>query len=94
VITLTVAPPRIDWFRVIVELNYAGLSNGRIAAEMLMSKGWVAGLKNDGIEPRYRDGQMLLGIWAAATGAAPEDAPLIDGDGEGCRARSRFLKVK
>ena len=91
---LTVAPPRIDWFRVIVELNYAGLSNGRIAAEMLMSKSWVKALKNYGVEPRYRDGQMLLGIWATATGTALEDAPLIDGDGEGCRARSRFLKVK
>ena len=91
---LNVVPPRVDWFRVIVELNYAGLSNGRIAAEMIMSRSWVAGLKNEGIEPRYRDGQMLLAIWAKATGSAPDDAPLIDAGGEGSRARARFLKVK
>ena len=93
-LTMTVVPPRIDWFRIIVELNYAGLSNGRIAAEMLMSKSWVKGLKNYGVEPRHRDGQMLLEIWAKATGSNLEVAPLLGGCGDGCRDRARFLRIK
>ncbi len=68
---------RIDWFRVIVELERARYSHERIAAELMRSKGWVSNLKSvPGTEPRHSDGQALLALWARATGRPVHDAPI------------------
>lgn len=83
-------PRRIDWWRVITDLNYAGFSNGRIADELLVSKSWVASVKNDGTEPRYRDGDMLLALWVRATGKQVQDAPRGLASGDGARERARL----
>lgn len=83
-------PPRVDWWRVITDLNYAGYSNGRISAELLVSKSWVAGVKNDGTEPRYRDGEMLLALWSKAVGKPAAEAPKMAVAGYGARERARL----
>jgi hypothetical protein len=68
---------RIDWFRVIVDLERSGYAHQRIADELLRSKGWVNNLKCvPGAEPRHRDGQALLALWSRATGRPLHDAPL------------------
>jgi hypothetical protein len=60
---------RIDWFRVIVDLERARWSLERIAVAVERSKGWVSNLKNiPGTEPRFHDGLMLLGLWSQVTG--------------------------
>lgn len=70
---------RIDWWRVISDLQQAGYSVDRIAAECLRSHGWVLQLKNLYAEPRFHDGMMLLGLWADATGHPRERAPKQSG---------------
>jgi hypothetical protein len=60
---------RIDWFRVIVDLERERWSLERIAIAVDRSKGWVSNLKNiPGTEPRWCDGQLLLGLWSHVTG--------------------------
>lgn len=57
-------PPKIDWFRVIVNLERAGHSQRDIAFFMGMSQPWVKHLKNSpGAMPRYSDGVKLLKWW-------------------------------
>lgn len=69
---------QVDWFRVIVDLERKGYSLERIAAECLRSKGWVSNLKNiPDTEPRHRDGQVLIGLWAEVTSRAPESVPVL-----------------
>jgi hypothetical protein len=75
---------RIDWFRVIVDLQRAGYSHDRIAAECLRGKTWVWSLQNvPGTEPRFHDGMLLLGLWATATGKDRATAPCMAADARG-----------
>lgn len=67
----------IDWFRVIVDLERAGWSHERVAAECLRSSGWVQLLKDLTRSPRHDDGEALLALWGQATGRARNDAPQI-----------------
>ena len=67
---------RIDWFRVIVQIERQGWSLERIAIEMERSKGWISNLKNlPGTEPRYHDGWMLIALWARVTECKAVDVP-------------------
>jgi len=81
---------RIDWWRVIIDLGYCGYSHQRIADELLVGKSWVAGVKNTGHEPRYRDGEMLLDLWAQAMQKPRSDAPRADVSAESARERWRL----
>lgn len=73
------APDRVDWWRVVTDLQRAGYSTDRIAAECLRSVGWVDGLKNRAAEPRFADGMQLLGLWADVAGMDVADAPKHSG---------------
>ncbi|MFT3720405.1 hypothetical protein [Pseudorhodoferax sp.] len=54
----------MDWWRVITDLERAGVPHSVVAVEVGRSKGWVANLKNIyGTEPRFHDGMLLLGLW-------------------------------
>jgi hypothetical protein len=69
---------RIDWFRVVVDLQRAGYSHERIAAECMRGKTWVWSLQNvPGTEPRFHDGMLLLGLWAQATKKEQTAAPKV-----------------
>lgn len=70
-------PARVDWFRVIVNLERCGLSIREIADRVGMSKGWVEHLKNSpGAEPRYDDGSVLLAMWSDEMDKPMDDVPL------------------
>ncbi len=79
-----VSAVRIDWFRVIVDLERSTDAAGRrwslerIADAMDRSKGWVSNLKTiPDTEPRFHDGLMLLGLWHSVTGKLAPDIPRI-----------------
>ena len=70
---------RIDWFRVIVDLEGKRWSLERIAAAVDRSKGWVSNLKNiPGTEPKFHDGLMLLGLWMHVTGKERSSVELAE----------------
>lgn len=81
---------RVDWWRVIVDLGYQGYSHQRIADELLVSKSWLAGVKNAGHEPRHHDGEMLLELWARATRRPTAEAPRVPANAESARERWRM----
>lgn len=54
--------PRQDWFRILTELDRAGLNNERVAIILGVSKNTVAGWKK-GAEPRHFLGVSLLGLY-------------------------------
>ena len=69
---------RVDWFRVIVDLERARWSLDRIAQDVGRSKGWVSNLKNiPDTGPRFHDGLMLLGLWAEVTGKGADVLPVV-----------------
>lgn len=57
--------PPVDWFRVLAELQRAGLSQCEVARSLSLSrnrvKEWARGKC-----PRYDDGRALLMLWRAA----------------------------
>ena len=70
---------RIDWFRVITDLERSGFSLERIADECMRGKTWAWSLKNvPNTEPRFHDGMLLLGMWADQTGKERADAPRVE----------------
>lgn len=69
------AEQRVDWWRVITDLERNGISHDRVAAECLRSKGWVDCIKNGQSEPRFHDGLVLLGLWSEATGKCRLEYP-------------------
>lgn len=76
---LAVAAARVDWFRVIVELERLGHSHERIAAECMRGKTWAWALKNvPDTEPRYRDGVALLAFWSEQTGKPASEYPRLN----------------
>lgn len=82
--------PRIDWWRVIVELGYQGYSHQRIADELMVGKSWVAGVKNSGHEPKHGDGEMLLELWARVLGKPMSEAPRASVAADSARMRWRL----
>lgn len=72
---------RIDWFRVIVDLEREKWSLERIADHCERSKGWVSNLKSiPDTEPRFYDGCVMIALWASVTGKKREQAPTIGQD--------------
>lgn len=70
-------PARIDWFRVIVNLERCGYAIRDMALLLDKSKGWIEHLKNaPGAEPRFDDGNALIDLWCEAMDKSPADAPL------------------
>jgi hypothetical protein len=67
-------PARVDWFRVIVNLERNECPQRDVAAALGMSQSWVHHLKNSpGAEPRFDDGNALLDLWCEVM-----DKPLCD----------------
>lgn len=69
---------RTDWFRVLTDLAYAGISQAAVS-EMInvprsTIRGWAAGS-----EPSHDDGYALLEIWIRVTGRPFEDRPMEKG---------------
>jgi hypothetical protein len=65
---------RTDWFRILVDLQYAECPTADVAAYLHIPLGTVRGWK-DGSEPKHCDGVRLLELWQAITGRGYEDRP-------------------
>lgn len=57
---------KVDWFRVVVDLERSGYSHADIAAVVGVGKSTVQGWK-DGARPKFEEGEMLIGLWATVT---------------------------
>lgn len=65
---------RIDWFRVIADLNRAGYSTRGFADSLGIARTTIQGWKS-GAEPKHADGERLLSWWSHVTGRPVEAAP-------------------
>lgn len=70
--------PRIDWWRIIMDLQAHQYSKDHIHHAIGRSPSWVTHVKNKACEPKYRDGQALLTLWATVTERPIESAPRVD----------------
>lgn len=67
---------RVDWPRVLVELDERGMST-RAAAKMLgIGKRTVGGWKH-GVEPRHCNGEELVELWCDVCEKTREDLPMV-----------------
>lgn len=71
---------RTDWFRVLAELLYAGVSHAEAArlidVPLTTLRSWKAGS-----EPRHEDGYALLELWIAKTGKTFDQRPMAEKGG-------------
>lgn len=68
---------RTDWFRVLVDLQYAGWPHARVADHLAIPRPTLHGWKA-GSEPPHCDGVRLLRLWAEVTGTDIDDRPMTD----------------
>jgi hypothetical protein len=69
-------PPRVDWFRVIVNLERRGFTTRDLATMLAMSHGWIHHIKNSpGAEPRHDIGCLLLDFWCDEMDKPLSDVP-------------------
>jgi len=59
---------RIDWFRVIVDLEGKGYRPNQIAAAIGWPRGTVVGWRNYDAEPQHAGGEALIALWIQVVG--------------------------
>ena len=68
---------RTDWFRVLVDLQYAGYPHSRVAVildvPLATLRGWKAGS-----EPAHSYGHCLLELWQEVMARALQARPMTD----------------
>lgn len=69
---------RIDWARILANLQAAGMSLQQIADQVQVSKSTLYGYLNPDApsEPAYWVGHSLLALWCSKCGAKLADAPM------------------
>lgn len=81
---MPIKPPtrlkRIDWSRIIFDLERAGMTQGEISVQAGIEHDnpgvWANRLKNiPGTQPKFHNGAMLLGLWAEVMDMEPAEAP-------------------
>lgn len=72
---------RIDWFRVLADLDYLGLNNADVSRRLEIPERTIGGWKNAGTEPRHCDGEALLALWRQMTGKTRDGVPTVQGAG-------------
>lgn len=60
-------PRRVDWFRVLADLRYAGIDTKSVARMICVPAATVFGWKQ-GAEPKYADGERLIEFWLQVLG--------------------------
>lgn len=70
---------RIDWARILSNLQAAGMSMQQIADEVDVAKSTLYGYSNADApsEPSYWAGHCLLALWCVRCGALLKDAPMV-----------------
>lgn len=69
---------RIDWARILANLQTVGMSLGEIADQLGVGKSTVNGYTNEDApsEPAYWVGHRLVLLWADRCGCSVEDVPI------------------
>lgn len=68
---------RVDWFRVVAELQRAGYNIENIAAAIGVAKSTLMGWRNFPYhEPRHADGERLIVLWCRVVQQPREALPL------------------
>lgn len=63
---VAVYPRRVDWFRVIVDLERSGMTQAEIGLAIERSQSQVAAYKSiPDTEPPFHHAMLLLGLWEA-----------------------------
>ena len=81
--------PRVDWFRVLLDLKRAGCALKEIAAFIAVSKSAVVGWRNLDAEPKHRDGERLIELWLVRTRKPLAELPVVDARGRTVPNRMR-----
>lgn len=64
---------RVDWFRVLAELQGRGYNLANISAAINVPKSTMMGWRNLDAEPRHADGERLIALWCRVC-TLPRDA--------------------
>jgi hypothetical protein len=67
---------RVDWFRVLAELQGKGYSMAAVAMAIDAPKSTVMGWRNLDSEPRHMDGERLVKLWCQVMGSPRDALPL------------------
>lgn len=67
---------RVDWFRVLAELQGKGYSMAAVAMAIDAPKSTVMGWRNLDSEPRHMDGERLVKLWCQVMNLPREAMPL------------------
>lgn len=67
---------RVDWFRVLVDLNRKGLHTAGIADHIRAPRTTVLGWKQGG-EPCHADGEALVELWCRMLERTRDDLPTV-----------------
>ena len=70
------AHDRVDWFRVLTDLQYAEWPHSRVSAELGVPLATIRGWKA-GSEPAYNSGSRLVALWAREMRRDRDDVPMI-----------------
>ena len=76
-LTAPLSDIRIDWFRVLVQLQAEGYTLHSIAYFTGIPKSSLLSYKQ-GTQPIYNTGLTLIRCWSEATGQQPDQVPTVD----------------
>lgn len=75
---MLIADTRVDWFRVIVDMERAGLTQQAIADRARCGKGSIHALKvGISAQPVFGNGVRLLALWMECTGRDSTSIPRL-----------------
>lgn len=69
----------VDWWRVIVDLCYAGHTHKTIGLSIGVGESTIKHWKS-GCVPRHHDGAALLALWSMVMGLAEAEVPRLEHD--------------
>lgn len=67
---------RVDWFRVIVQLEAAGYRPNAIGAAIGSPRATIVGWRNYGYEPAHAEGERLVQLWCQVMQLDRDEMPL------------------
>lgn len=65
---------RVDWFRIMTDMKYRGLTLVQMSAETGIHKGTLQSYRT-GTEPGHYNGELLLQLWGGLEGKRRDEAP-------------------
>lgn len=68
---------RVDWFRIVVDLERSGYRHSDMAAAVGVAKSTLVGWKA-GSRPAYDEGDRLVMLWCSVTRNGRDSVPKVD----------------